>query len=193
MMAQFEVVSPDSSSPEDNGGHVHGNGDDHHNSAFSTEEHAGGAHSHAAKDSSASTSGRHSAHAVHSGSENSGLFRGTLGGEHGAHMVIALAFVVLGGAVGALALKRNRPFFSKLAAVALALQLGGLGWDMGIHAAAGAPLDLFENAGHLVAMGGFMLLGVVVVLPSLPTKFLPRVRRGPTGPHAVQPPSPTKP
>ena len=57
------------------------------------------------------------------------------------------------------------------------LQLVGLGWDMVVHAAAGEPLDLWENPGHLVAMGGIILLAVVVALPSLPDRFRPVMKR----------------
>jgi hypothetical protein len=91
-------------------------------------------------------------------------------------MPVALAIMGLGLAAGAFGLRRKRPLFSRLAGAALALQLGGLGWDVAIHAAAGEPLNLLENAGHLVAMVGIMLVASIVALPSIPTRFLSLAR-----------------
>ena len=185
MMAQFEVVPAGSSDPTAHGtgpshfadGHDHGGG--HHDAPPSLEPSdardggaraalfaTGAAH---ADRASAPTSGGHDALETLQIAGRPDHHGGAPGGERGFPMVTALAVLGLGVAAAAPAARRNRPPSSRLAAGALALQLGGLGWDMAVHAAAGQPLDLFENAGHVVAVAGILLLAAVVALPSLPT------------------------
>jgi hypothetical protein len=89
------------------------------------------------------------------------------GAQASAPIGVALAMLALGVVAGGFAVPRRRPRLSRLAAGALSLQLLGLGWDVALHAAAGEPLDLFENAGHLAAVGGIVLLAVAVALPAI--------------------------
>ena len=173
MMAQFEVV-PAGSSGSDNHGTDGSHADEagathHHAAALHAGADAGEAPSPATESSGTSGLGAQTTPESHHPSAHAAHGRET-GGERGP-MAVAVATLILGLAAGALALRRKRPAASKLAAAALALQLGGLGWDMVVHASAGEPLDLLENAGHLVAMGGIALLAVVVALPSLPDRF----------------------
>lgn len=189
MMAQFEVMSAGSSGHETPDTHATPAADESHAGGVEPHQHpvelaAGPDHDGAHADVVAHTAGteRDAADAGAFGTADAATSGGAAltarptadrSGHHGAPsdvdrgsaMALAIAVLVLGVAAGGLALKRNRSAFSKLATGALALQLGGLGWDMVVHAAAGEPLDLFENPGHLVAMGGIMLLAVVVVLP----------------------------
>ena len=203
MMAQFEVVPPGSSGPADHeaepshshDGHDHGGG--HHDapsSSDSSEAHDGGAGDEAmmsvgapdAGNASTPASGGHAALEMRPIARRPHHHGASPDGARGFPIVMALAVLALGVAAGALALRRKGPSSSRLAAVALALQLGGLGWDMAVHAAAGEPLDLFENAGHLVAMGGILLLAAVVALPSLPPGLLRAHAHG----QDAQPPPP---
>ncbi len=98
-------------------------------------------------------------------------------GNSALHIALALAVLALGGAAGILATSKSRSRSTKLPTIALALQLGGLGWDMLMHASAGEPLDLLENSGHLVAIAGIVLLGLIVAIPSIPTRFVTPGRR----------------
>lgn len=171
MMAQFEVVGESQARVgEHSGDGSHGEGSgrtaNHHGNAEG--RHHAGDHSHSAdkSDAPALLGGRLADRAV----------EGSLGGKPDSQMGMALAMLAVGAGAGVLALQRRRPLYSRLASVALALQLGGLSWDMVIHARAGEPLDLFENVGHLVAMVGIMLLVAVVALPFIPTRFLPPKR-----------------
>lgn len=174
MMAQFEVIPAGSS-----GSAAHGADGRHADeaatrpqpAALRPEPQSGDAHSAATEESG--TSGLSTQTALEVRHPSAHTHRAsTTGGERGA-MAMAVATLILGLAAGALALWRKRPAASKLAAAALALQLGGLGWDMALHASAGEPLDLLENTGHLVALVGIVLLAVVVALPSLPNRLRP--------------------
>ncbi len=173
MMAQFEVIpvgSSGSGAQRTGGSHADEAGATHHHAtALGPGAHAGDASSAATENPGTSSLGAQTALEIRHPSAHAGHARAT-DGERGA-MAMAVATLVLGLAAGALALRRNRAAASKLAAAALALQLGGLGWDMVVHASAGEPLDLLENPGHLVAMGGVALLAVVVALPSLPDRL----------------------
>ena len=199
MMGQFEVMPTDATGTAGHGSDA-SHGDEHHagdgahdatprssdasdSSAVAEDSasRAGAAGAARTTDAATPAPGAHDAlemreiagHADHHGAAPDGA--------RGFPMAVALAILAVGVAAGALALRGNRPVVSRLAAGALALQLGGLAWDMVVHAGAGQPLDLFENAGHLVAMSGILLLAVVVAVPSLPPRFRPT-----TAGHAVQ-------
>lgn len=186
MMAQFEVMPPDASDPAHDAadaGHASGHHDDadgHHDAPRSPNSSAavgGGGRTDAAEaeadgGSATHTSGEPAAIDIQEIGGRSGHHGSRPDGGQGLPTVVALAVLGLGAAAGAIALRRNRPMFFRLAAGALALQLVGLGWDMAIHATAGEPLDLFENVGHLIAVGGIVLLATVVALPSLPVGLL---------------------
>lgn len=201
MRGIIKVLGPAGSGPAPGGGtgggHDHGSGD--HGAS------GGGRH----PDPGESTDPSHVAHAAGDVSDVTGHDAHVLGGNiasqdhghatapgknetgghhgggvqagHQGHLALALALVALAGASVVLALQGGRSPQVRITAAALGLLVGGLGWDMVIHAASGEPLDLLENPGHVTSGAGIALLGALVVWASLPlglrSAFISKIRR----------------
>ena len=73
------------------------------------------------------------------------------------YLLVLLAAVALAAGV----LPVRRPTAGRALMAAFALQLGGLGWDVLVHAREGEAVHLLENSGHWLAIVGLAATGVV--------------------------------